>query len=63
MKKRGITISFPVMILIEVLATWFIGHQNTTIGIIVGIVSIVHIVTIYTIGRVIKNKQEHNEIK
>ena len=61
MKDRKITLTFPLMILIEVLTTWFIGHQNTTIGIIVGIVSIVHIITIYVIGRIIKNKQKNNE--
>ena len=63
MKDKKFTLTFPLMILVEVLATWFIGQQNAKIGIIVGFISVAHIVAIYTIGRIMKNKQDRNEIK
>lgn len=63
MKNKDIRISFPIMILIEVFATWFIGQFNTSIGITVGIISALHIIAVWTIGQILKKKQKEAERK
>ena len=62
--NKTIRITFPLMVIIEVLCTWLVGKINPDCGIVMGFISAAHIIGMMILNAYVKKNitETNNEI-